>query len=159
MIGADRTLRLPAARSAARAIGLVSLAVLCLPAFFDPRRPLLAYLIGYVFWSDVAIGLLGLLMLQHLMRSEWGRSLRPVLDAAAGTFPLLAVLLLPIVAGLGRDLRLARPCGFRGGVRRGGRSRRALLQRAVVHRARGGVLRALVGSRRVAATRPTRAAG
>jgi hypothetical protein len=102
MIARGRTLRLPTARSAALVIGVASLLALCLPAFFDLRRPLLAYLVGYVFWSDVAIGLLGLLMLQHLMRSEWGRSLRPVLDAAAGTFPLLAVLFLPIVAGVGQ---------------------------------------------------------
>src|SRR5262249_30174920 len=51
---------------------------------------------------NVAIGLLGLLMMQHVMRSDWGRSLRPLLDAASATFPLLGLLFLPIAFGLGR---------------------------------------------------------
>lgn len=86
----------------ALALGAVGLIAFGLLAPLDPRRPLLAYLVAYVFWANVAIGLLGLLMMQHVMRSDWGRSLRPLLDAASATFPLLGLLFLPIAFGLGR---------------------------------------------------------
>jgi hypothetical protein len=93
---------LASAGYAALALGVIALIAFGLLAPLDPRRPLIAYLIGYVFWANVAIGLLGLLMMQHVMRSDWGRSLRPLLDAASATFPLLGLLFLPIAVGLGR---------------------------------------------------------
>jgi hypothetical protein len=84
----------------ALAAGVLGLLAFGLLSPLGRGQPLLAYLIGYVFWSNIAIGSLGLLMLQHVMRSDWGRSLRPMLEAAAGTFPLLALLFLPIALGL-----------------------------------------------------------
>src|SRR5204863_7486839 len=48
------------------------------------------------------VGLLGLCLLKNLMRSDWGRSTRPLLEAASSTFPLLALLFLPIALGMGR---------------------------------------------------------
>jgi hypothetical protein len=97
-----RPASLEAARFGALVIGLAALFAFVVLSPLDAREPLLAYLIGYVFWVNVAVGCLGLLMMQHVMRSDWGRSLRPLLDAAAATFPLLALLFVPILLGLRR---------------------------------------------------------
>jgi hypothetical protein len=55
-----------------------------------------AYLTGYTFWLGVSLGCMALLMLQYQTGGAWGLWLRPVLEAAAGLLPLLAVLFLPL---------------------------------------------------------------
>jgi hypothetical protein len=55
-----------------------------------------SYLVGYVFWTGVTLGCLGLLMLQHLTGGAWGLSIRRVLEAGTRTLPLLLLLFLPI---------------------------------------------------------------
>ena len=60
-----------------------------------------AYLVAWVFWTGVALGSLALLMLQHLTGGAWGLVIRRVLEAATRTLPVMAVLFLPIVAGMG----------------------------------------------------------
>ena len=60
-----------------------------------------AYLVAWVFWTGVALGSLALLMLHHLTGGAWGLVIRRVLEAATRTLPVMAVLFLPIVAGMG----------------------------------------------------------
>jgi hypothetical protein len=59
-----------------------------------------SYLFAYLFWVMVAIGSMGLLMLQHLTGGAWGLVSRRVFEAAARSFPVLAVLFLPVVLGV-----------------------------------------------------------
>ena len=47
-----------------------------------------------------ALGCLVFLMLQYVTGGAWGLLLRRILEAAAGTLPLLAVLFLPVLVGL-----------------------------------------------------------
>jgi hypothetical protein len=82
------------------AIGVFALAAYAAVWLLDPRQSVTPYLVAYVFWSDVALGSLGLLLIQHVMRSDWGRTARPLLEAGTASFPLLGVLFLPIVFGL-----------------------------------------------------------
>jgi hypothetical protein len=68
-----------------------------------------AWLVAWLFWLGIALGCLALMMLHHLTRGAWGLVVRRVLEAAARTLPLLALLFLPLVFGL-RSLYLwARP--------------------------------------------------
>jgi len=56
-------------------------------------------LIGWTFWTGIAIGSLALLMLQHLTGGGWGLVIRRVLEAATRTLPFMAILFLPIILG------------------------------------------------------------
>ena len=67
----------------------------------DPHRQFfLSYLVAYNYWLGGALGCLVFLMLQYVTGGAWGLILRRILEAAAGTLPLLAVLLLPVLCGL-----------------------------------------------------------
>ncbi len=59
-----------------------------------------AYLVAYTFWLGVALGSMALLMVQHLSGGAWGVILRRPLEAATSTLPAMAVLFLPVVAGM-----------------------------------------------------------
>jgi hypothetical protein len=60
-----------------------------------------AYLVAWVYWTGVGLGSLGLLMVHHLSGGAWGVVIRRILEAAARTLPVMAVLGLPILAGTG----------------------------------------------------------
>ena len=66
---------------------------------FDARRIFQSYLIGWTFWTGIAVGSLALLMLQHLTGGGWGLVIRRVLEAATRTLPFMAILFLPIILG------------------------------------------------------------
>jgi hypothetical protein len=65
------------------------------PQIFFP-----SYLMAYLLVLGLALGSLGLLMLQHLTGGHWGIVIRRPLESATRTLPLLAVLFLPIVFGM-----------------------------------------------------------
>ncbi len=75
----------------------------------DPVRFFRAYLVAFVYWVSIALGCFGIAMLHHLSRCAWGLMIRRVLEAAARTLPLTALMFLPLLFGL-RDLyHWARP--------------------------------------------------
>ncbi|MDP9146851.1 MAG: hypothetical protein M3N22_04275 [Acidobacteriota bacterium] len=65
------------------------------PQIFYP-----SYLMAYMLILGLALGSLGLLMLQHLTGGHWGIVIRRPLESATRTLPLLAVLFVPIVFGM-----------------------------------------------------------
>ena len=60
-----------------------------------------SYLMAYVFWLGVSLGCLAVLMLHHLVGGSWGAMIQRILEAGTRTLPLLAVLLVPILLGMG----------------------------------------------------------
>ncbi|MFO0579592.1 MAG: hypothetical protein U1A78_36805 [Polyangia bacterium] len=65
------------------------------------RTPLLqSYLLAYVFWLNLALGCLGLLLLHPVVGGRWGVPIRRFLEAGVGTLPLLLLLALPLLLGL-----------------------------------------------------------
>jgi hypothetical protein len=60
-----------------------------------------AYLVAWVAWTGVGVGSLALLMVQHLSGGAWGVVIRRILEASTRTIPVMAVLGLPIFAGMG----------------------------------------------------------
>lgn len=84
------------------AFGLGALgAVACLLGPWAFTRSFYAsYLTAYVFWMDLSLGCLAVIMLHHLVGGGWGRITRPFLEAGARTLPLMALLSLPILLGL-----------------------------------------------------------
>lgn len=81
-------------------LGVIFLVALGLGgAFISVEVALRAYLIGFCFWAGIAVGCLGLLILQHLTGGSWGLVIRRVLEAAAKTLPFVGLLFLPIALG------------------------------------------------------------
>jgi hypothetical protein len=77
--------------------------VLCLiGAFLDPAQFWQSYLLAYVFWLQVPLGCLAILMLHHLVGGHWGIVIRRFLETGAMTLPMMALLFVPLVFGLTR---------------------------------------------------------
>ena len=80
-------------------VGVVLFVALLTAIFIDKDQFFQSYLIGWTFWTGIAVGSLALLMLQHLTGGGWGFVIRRVLEAATRTLPLMAVLFVPILIG------------------------------------------------------------
>jgi hypothetical protein len=59
-----------------------------------------SYLYAFVFWTGLALGSLALLMVHHLFGAGWGFIVQRVFEAATRTFPVLALLFVPLLFGL-----------------------------------------------------------
>jgi hypothetical protein len=64
------------------------------------RRFFFAYLVNFAFVLSLALGALYFVLLHHLTHSGWSVVVRRVGEALSATFPLLAVLLVPVLLGL-----------------------------------------------------------
>lgn len=80
--------------------GLIALAACLWLGLHAPRQVLLSYLFAWLFWLGPALGSVGMLMIHALTGGDWGLALRPALLAASRRLPLMAVLLLPVLAGV-----------------------------------------------------------
>ncbi|MFQ5737677.1 MAG: hypothetical protein ACE5JX_01580 [Acidobacteriota bacterium] len=87
-------------------IGLVALAFLGL---FNPGLFFRSYLLSYLFWLQISLGSLAILMLHHMVGGGWGFVIRRLLEAATRTLPLMALLFLPLLLGLRELFEWARP--------------------------------------------------
>ena len=61
-----------------------------------------AYLLGFMAWLGLALGSMAILMIRHLTGGGWGTVIRRILGAAMRTVPLLAILFIPMLMGVGR---------------------------------------------------------
>ena len=59
-----------------------------------------SWLIAYLLFLGIALGSMGLMMIQHLSGGAWG-VFRRIFEAASSTLPLMALLFIPVVAGMG----------------------------------------------------------
>lgn len=85
---------------AALAVAAVAVMLALLGFFLDREEFFRSYLLGYVMWVSVAVGCVPLLMMHYLTSGPWGFALRRFLEAGAWPLPLLALLFLPLLAGL-----------------------------------------------------------
>jgi len=113
--GADRTtngiptLEFGAMQRRGLIVGVLALVLALLGGLLNRAAFFQAYLLGYLFWTGIGVGCLGLLMLHHLVGGRWGFAIQRLLEAGVRTLPLMALLFLPILFGL-QDLYLwARP--------------------------------------------------
>ena len=66
----------------------------------DPHQFYFSYLIGWAFCLTIALGALFFVLIQHLTRARWSIVVRRLAEALLWTFPLLAVLSIPVLFGL-----------------------------------------------------------
>src|SRR6185369_7923234 len=78
----------------------VSVIACLIGVVFQQREFFRAYLFGYLFWSGLALGSLALLMLYHIVGGAWAVPVRPALESATRSLPLLALLFIPLLFGL-----------------------------------------------------------
>lgn len=81
-------------------VGVAMLIAIVIGAFFAARLFFIAYLYAWLFFLGIALGSLGLLMVYALTGGSWGEAVHKPLVAAISTLPLLAVLFIPILAGI-----------------------------------------------------------
>ena len=68
-----------------------------------------SYLFGYIYWTAMGIGCLGILLLNHVVGGKWGLPLRRFVEAGSRTVPYMAVLFIPVVLGMKILYPWARP--------------------------------------------------
>lgn len=90
-------------------VGVVSLTLCIIGAFFSPVQFFQSYLLAYVFWIGLALGCLAVVMIHSLSGGTWGIVIRRVLESGTRTLPLMAVLFIPLVFGLPHLYIWARP--------------------------------------------------
>ena len=87
-------------RSLALGVGGIATIAWAVGTYFNPEQGLRSWLLGFIFWAGIAIGGLGILMLQYLTGGAWGIAIRRIVEAAARTMPLIAVLFIPLAIGV-----------------------------------------------------------
>lgn len=87
-------------RRPALGVTLVGLVLAIVGAVLNLEQFWRSYLLAYVFWWHIALGCLGLVMLHHLVGGRWSAMVRRLLETGAMTLPLLALLFVPLLAGL-----------------------------------------------------------
>ena len=68
-----------------------------------------SYLVSWLFWIQLTLGCLGIMMLHHLSGGAWGLMIRRILEAASRTLPVMSILFIPILFGLQALYSWARP--------------------------------------------------
>jgi len=96
-------------RQRALVAGVVGVAAMLLGLFVDTPQFYRSYLVAFIFWSNLGLGCLGLLMVQHLSGGQWGLVIRRLLESGAKCLLLMAVLFLPLLFGLPHVYEWAQP--------------------------------------------------
>ena len=86
-------------RSRALLAGVVGLVACGIGFVVDRDHFFRSWLIAYLLFLGIALGSLGLLMIQHLSGGAWG-VFRRIFEASSRTLPLLALLFLPVILGM-----------------------------------------------------------
>jgi hypothetical protein len=70
--------------------------ILIVTAVFSPRTAAAGWLVGFVFWAQILIGSLTLIMIHRLTGGRWGELIAPVVEPTTAAIPLLIVLAVPL---------------------------------------------------------------
>jgi hypothetical protein len=87
----------------AAAVGAAGILISLIELFIRREQFFRSWLYAWLFVLGIALGAMGMVMLQHLVVSEWGLLIRRIGEAAALTLPVLLLLGVPLLLGL-RDL-------------------------------------------------------
>ncbi len=101
-IQADEKLirRLQSYQKIALIVGVLGMLALVVGYFLGVEDFFPGYLIGWVFWVQVALGALVILMIQNTVGGRWGLVIQRVVEAATTTLPLLGVLFIVVIIGI-----------------------------------------------------------
>jgi hypothetical protein len=74
----------------------VMLAGVLICSLFNPRAAAAGWLVGFVFYAEILIGSLSLIMIHRLTSGRWGELIAPVTEQAAMALPFLAAFAVPL---------------------------------------------------------------
>jgi hypothetical protein len=87
-------------RRALAVAALVALVACGVGAWLDAAAFFRAWLVSWLFLLGIALASMAQVMIHEITGGDWGRALRPPLEAATATLPLVALLALPLAFGL-----------------------------------------------------------
>ena len=90
-------------------VGVVAAVAAIAGLVLDRDQFLRSYLFAYVFWTGMALGSLGILLLHHVVGGKWGMVIRRMCEAGARTLPVMGVLLIPVLLSIPVLYEWARP--------------------------------------------------
>lgn len=90
-------------------LGVVGLLFMIVGLFLEKDQFFQSWLLGFIFWIMVALGSLSILMIHHVAGGKWGVMIQRLLEGAASTLPLMALLFIPILFGMPSIFPWARP--------------------------------------------------
>ena len=92
--------RMDRAQQRALLVGILALAVSITGLVRNANHFWQSYLFGYVFWSGIALGCLGIFLLHNVAGGNWGVAIRRLVESGVQTLPLIAILVIPILFSL-----------------------------------------------------------
>src|SRR5688572_33091457 len=81
-------------------VGVAGLVVCGIGFFIDRDHFFRSWLIAFLLFLGISLGSMALMMIQHLSGGTWG-VFRRVFEASSRTLPLLFVLFIPVILGMG----------------------------------------------------------
>ncbi len=92
--------RIDRLRRVAIGAGVIGLVACLAGGFANPAQLYRSWLFAYLFWVNVGIGCLSLVMIHHLSGGMWGLVIRRMLEAGTRTMYLAPLLFAPVVIGM-----------------------------------------------------------
>jgi len=77
-------------------IGVIALGISLVGLFTDPVHFWQSYLFGYIFWTGLALGCLGIFFLHNVVGGNWGVAIRRFVESGLKTLWLNAIFAIPI---------------------------------------------------------------
>lgn len=75
--------------------------LLCVAGYLLDRDVFLrSYLFADMFWTGMAVGCLGILLLHHTVGGKWGMVIRRLCEAGARTIPYMAIFFVPVLLAM-----------------------------------------------------------
>src|SRR4029079_13331758 len=87
-------------RTLALGIGGIGLIIWAVGVYFNSEQALRSWILGYIFWSGIGIGCLGVLLMGYLTGGAWAVVTRRTLEAGARTLPIIILLFIPLALGV-----------------------------------------------------------
>ena len=81
--------------------GVIGLALLAFGAFLNLEGFFESYLYGFLFWLGLSLGCFFILMLQYVAGGPWGTMVRRPMEAGIMVLPVMALLFVPLLFGMG----------------------------------------------------------
>ncbi|MGA7804053.1 MAG: hypothetical protein WCB02_05445 [Bradyrhizobium sp.] len=69
-------------------------------AIIEPKIAAAGWLIGLIFWAQILVGSLTLVMIHRLTGGRWGETIAPVVEPATAAVPVLVLLAIPLFVAI-----------------------------------------------------------
>lgn len=92
-------------------IGVIGLILCVIGLILDRAQFFRSYLYGYLFWTGMSIGCLGILLMHNVVGGKWGIVIRKFLEtgSSVGLFTMMGLLIVPVLLGMSTLYPWARP--------------------------------------------------